>query len=110
HRKGGERAVGGKIGSQQDGRRRDALLLEDEMEQGGRYVQYRNRVASQGQRRSQALDIQRIDGDGEVAGLSPRGGVPLGQVDREPLLEISRPGGGDQRWPRLATAEIDQQP
>jgi hypothetical protein len=80
------------------------------MEQGGRYVQHGNRVPDQGQRRPQALEVRGAGGDREVAGLSPGGGTPLGQVDGEPLLQLTSTRRRNQGWPRLASADVDQQP
>jgi hypothetical protein len=69
-----------------------------------------DRVADQRQRRPHALERLRLVGDGEVAGLPPRGRAQLRQVNREPLLEFARTRRRDQGRTRQASADVDQQP
>jgi hypothetical protein len=104
----GERAVRTEVGAEQDGRGIEPGFVEGLPQQRGRQVDDRDRVAYQRRRRPYRLECRFVGGDGEVARLPARGGAQVRQVSREPLLEVARAGGGDERRPRRAAAGIDQ--
>jgi hypothetical protein len=108
YREGRQRVVGGEVRTEQGAGGLDAFFAHEALKGGRRCVHDRNRITDEGQRRPNVLADVGIAADREVTRLPPRRGSQLGQVDRQPLLQLPRPARGDQCWTGRPTADVDQ--
>jgi hypothetical protein len=104
-----QRPVGLEIGTEQDAAGLDSSKAQNVLEERWRNVQHRDRLAHERQRGGQALECFRLLRHRQVTCPSPRGRPQLGQVRRQPLLQVARPAGGHQCRPRPPTANIDEE-
>jgi hypothetical protein len=109
YRESKERAISDQIGAEQDGGGFDAGNLQDLLKVSRRHVHHGNCFAHERQRRRQPLESLGSARDCQVAGRSPRGGSQLGQVHRQPLLQLAGTTRGDQSRPRRSTTEVNQE-
>lgn len=107
-RESGEGAVAGEVGPQHRACDRGTELAQCVLQSGRRQMDDRDRLAQQGQRRAHGLEC-RLIGDGEVADLPARGGAQPRQVNRQPLLQLTRSDRCDEGGARRAAADVDQQ-
>jgi hypothetical protein len=104
-----ERPVGFEIGAEQDSTGVDSRNPQDLLEQARRRVQHGDRLAHERQHGGQALEGLRVPWHREVARPSPRGDPKLGQVHRQPFLQLARAAGSDQGRPRRAATDVDEE-
>ncbi len=110
HREGGERPLGFEIGAEQDAAALDPRSVQRILEKSRRDVQHGERLAHERQRRGHTVEAFVITWQRQVTRRSPRGGPKLGQVGRQPLLELARSAGRHQGRPRRAAADIEEEP
>jgi len=109
YHEGRERPLGLEIRAKQDAAGLDARDPQSILEKTGRQVQSGDRLTRQRQHRGQALEPFGIAWHDEVARRSPRGRPQLGQVRRQPLLQLARPAGSHKGRPWRPTADVDEE-
>lgn len=109
HRESGERAVGLEIGTEQDAAGLNPLNAQRILEEARRHVQHGERLAHERQHRRQSHQTFDVRGQRQVTRPSPRGRPQLGQVHRQPLLQLACPTGSHQGRPWWATADVDEE-
>lgn len=109
HDERGERPVGLEVGAEQDGAWFKPPDAQKVLEEVRRNAQDGDRFTRQWQRRGQALERFRVSRHRQVTRPASRGHPKLGKVHRQPLLQLARPAGSDQRRSRWAAANVDEQ-
>jgi hypothetical protein len=104
-----KRPVALKIGAEQDAAGLDSPNAQNVLEESRRHMQHRNRLAHERQRGGQPLECFRVLRHRQVACPSPRSGPKLGQMRRQPLLQLARAAGSHQCRSWWASADIDKQ-
>lgn len=108
-REGRQRPVGAEIGTQQDSAERDPLGTQNLLKEVRLHVQHGGGLTRQRQYGGQAPESLGLGRDREVAGRSPRRRSQLGQVRRQPLLQLTRAAGGHHGRPRRAATDVDEE-
>jgi hypothetical protein len=106
---GREGVIGVEFSAKQGAPRFDFTDFQNVLESTRWHVQHRDCLTHQWQRRGQALEPFCIRRHCEMTRPSPRGRAQLGQVRRQPLLQLARPARSHQCRPRRATADIDEE-
>jgi hypothetical protein len=104
-----QRLVGLEIGTEQDTAGLDSCKAQNVLEERWRNVQHRDRLAHERQRGGQAPECFRLLWHRQVTRPSPRSRSQLGQVRRQPLLQLARPAGSHQCRPWRPTADVDEE-
>jgi hypothetical protein len=86
-----ERPVGLELSAEQDAAGFDPSEVQDVLKEPGGHVQHGGRLTRKRQHRGQALEPFDVALHCQMAGQPPRGRPKLGQVRRQPLLQLARP-------------------
>lgn len=104
-----ERAIGFKVGAEQNAAGLDPPDPQNVLEERRRHVQHGDRLPHEWQHGRQAFESLRVTRNREVTRPSPRGHPKLGQVNRQSLLQLTRAAGSHQGRPRRTTADVDEE-
>jgi hypothetical protein len=108
-REGRERAIGVEVGAEQDAAGLDSTNAQNVLEEPRRHVQHRDPLAHKRQRGGQALEGFSIARHREMTRPPSRSHSKLGQVHRQPLLQLARAAGSHQGRPWPPTANVNQE-